>query len=215
VVCLCNVSSADPDSLSHKVADIYLEKELQDTPLAAVASGSDPDLFVGKYFDRETHFVVSFGSAGGNLIEQGNVLKPNGANQFKDPIVGGNFTFSRDEDGAMKATVVYNQETTFEGARIKDFQVDGATLTDYAGDYRSAELDATYHLAVDDGSLALKVNWEPAIKLEPIVHDEFGDADGMTLSFHRDERGQISGLSVWAGWNGWIRNEIFARVNQP
>jgi len=213
VLCLCNVSSADPDRLSHKVADIYLEEELHDTPSAAVASGSDPDLFVGKYFDRETHFLVSFKSVGGNLIEQGNVLKPIGTNQFEDPIVGGNFTFSRDGDGAMKATVVYNHETTFEGTRIRDFHIQDATLTSYVGVYRSAELGATYNLAVEEGSLTLRMNWDPTIKLEPIAHDEFGDADGMTLSFHRDERGRISGLSVWAGWNGWIRNETFARVN--
>jgi hypothetical protein len=168
---------------------------------------------VGKYFDRETHFLVSFKSVGGNLIEQGNVLKPIGTNQFEDPIVGGNFTFSRDGDGAMKATVVYNHETTFEGTRIRDFHIQDATLTSYVGVYRSAELGATYNLAVEEGSLTLRMNWDPTIKLEPIAHDEFGDADGMTLSFHRDERGRISGLSVWAGWNGWIRNETFARVN--
>ena len=211
-VCLCNVSSADPDSLSHKVADIYLEKELYDGPPAAAASGSDPHLFVGKYFDSQRHFLVSFKIAGGNLVEEGNVLKPAGTNRFEDPIVGGTFTFSSDRNGAMRATVVYNHEATFEGTRIKDSDIDDA-LAAYAGVYRSTELDAKYTFSLENGSLTLRMNWDPAIKLEPIVHDEFGDGYGMILSFQRDNRGQISGLSVFAGWNGWIRNETFRRVN--
>jgi hypothetical protein len=61
VVCLCNLSSADPDTFSHKVADVYIEKNLQaaaappEAPAAGV--GSDLSPFAGKYLDRRDHSV--------------------------------------------------------------------------------------------------------------------------------------------------------------
>jgi CubicO group peptidase (beta-lactamase class C family) len=213
VVCLCNLSSADPDSLTHKVADIYLEKELQREQNVAIASGSDPALFAGKYFDSQRHFLVSFASEGGNLIEQGDRLKPIGANRFEDEIVGGTFTFSSDTDGAMNVTVVYNNEVTFEGKRIGDFRADDEALAAYAGVYRSNELDATYRLSVENGSLILRMNSDAPIKLKPIVQNEFDAGYGITLSFGRDNKDHPSGLSVFAGWNDQIRNETFAKIN--
>jgi CubicO group peptidase (beta-lactamase class C family) len=210
VVALCNASSADPAVLARKVADIYLEKDLQPTR-AAAASGSDPALFAGKYFDGRTHFLVSFKIERGNLVLQGHVLQPIEPNRFEDPINGGTVTFSS-SNGVMKGTVTYNNATTFAGTRIDDLHVDDAALADYAGVYKSTELDATYKLSVENGSLMLRMNWNPAIKLQPIVQNEF-DASGMSLVFRRDNSNRVSGLSVFAGWNAAIRDENFEKLN--
>jgi CubicO group peptidase (beta-lactamase class C family) len=209
VVTLCNVSSADPASLSREVADIYLEKQLQNPPNAA--SVSDPARFAGRYFDSRMHFPVSFTVQRGNLILQGHILEPIGPNRFEDPIIGGTVIFSGSEDD-MQAKVIYNEAVTFTGARIGDLHINDATLANCAGVYRSTELDATYRLSVERGRLTLRMNWNPTITMEPVVQDEFSGG-GITLVFRRGGSGQVSGLSVFGGWNGVIRNEKFEKTN--
>jgi hypothetical protein len=58
----------------------------------------------------------------------------------------------------------------------------------------------------------LRMNWDAAIKLEPVVPNEF-NGGGMTLVFQRNNRNHISGLTVFAGWDGAIRNESFEKLN--
>ena len=209
---LCNVSSADPDGLTRKVADIYLEKELRPTPIAVAASGFDPALFSGKYFDSRAHYLASFTIERGNLMLEGHVLQAIAPNEFEDPILGGTVTFSS-SNGAMKGTVVYNNAITFAGTKIDDLHVDNVALADYAGVYKSTELDATYKLSVERGTLLLRMNWNPDIKLQPIIQNEFSAGGGMTLVFRRDNSNRVFGLSVFSGWDGSIRNESFEKLN--
>lgn len=210
VLTLCNVSTADPASLSRRVADIYLEKELQHAPTKVATSGSDPLLFAGKYFESRTHYRTSFTIDKGNVVLEGHVLERVEPNRFEDPINGGTVTFS-ESNGLMKAIVTYNNEITFAGTRIDDFHLDDAALAAYTGVYKSAELDATYKLSVESGSLMLTVGWNPPIKLEPIVQNEFA-GDGLALVFRRDNSDHVSGLSIFAGWDGAIRNESFEKL---
>jgi CubicO group peptidase (beta-lactamase class C family) len=207
---LCNVSTADPDDLAHEVADIYLENELQPLPNPTVASGFNPAAVAGKYFDGERHFPVSFVAENGKLMLQGHVLYPAGANRFDDPIIGGTAAFSN-SNGVMKAVITYNDAITFAGTKIADLRLDDAALAAYAGVYESAALDATYKLSVESGSLVLRTNWNPMVKLQPIVQNEF-DAGGMTLVFRRINADHVIGLSVFSGWDGLIRNESFEKL---
>lgn len=211
VVTLCNLSAADPASLSFKVADIYLEKNLRPALTAVATTDVDPVMFVGRYFDTQAHYLASFTVEKGNLVLEGNVLEPIGPNEFGDPIIGGTVTFSS-SSGVMKATVFYNNAITFAGTRINDFQADEAALADYAGVYKSSELDSTYRLSVEKGSLMLRMNWNPPVKLQPIIQNEF-EAGGMTLVFRRDNTSYVYSLSVFAGWDGLIRNENFEKLN--
>ena len=75
---------------------------------------------------------------------------------------------------------------------------------------RAKELDATYKLSVENGSLMLRSNWNPALKLAPLVRDEFDSGDLGTLVFHRDSGNRISGLSVF---DGRTRNLTFEKIN--
>jgi CubicO group peptidase (beta-lactamase class C family) len=212
VVTLCNASTADPARLAREVADLYLGKDLHPAPAAVAASGSDPAPFAGKYFDNRTHFLASFSVERGNLVLQGQALQPIEPNRFADPINGGTVTFSN-SNGVTKGTVTYNNAITFEGVRIDDLHVDAEALADYAGVYKSSELDATYKLSVENGSLLLRMNWNPAVKLQAIIQNEFSAGGGITLVFRRDTSHHISGLSVFAGWDGLIRNENFEKLN--
>jgi CubicO group peptidase (beta-lactamase class C family) len=75
VVCLCNVSSANPSRLARKVADVYLEKNLKAEPEGSQALNidrlPDPAPFAGKYLDPRTHSVYSFTSSEGRLMAWG------------------------------------------------------------------------------------------------------------------------------------------------
>jgi hypothetical protein len=82
-------------------------------------------------------------------------------------------------------------------------------LRAYTGDYKSAELDATYKLKLEKGSLVLHNGWNEPVKLEPLVRDEFTLGPLGTGVFHRDSKDRISGLSVYSGR---IRNVRFART---
>jgi hypothetical protein len=213
VATLCNVSSADVAALSRQVAEIYLVKDLRHVaPASPVPSGSDPALFAGKYFDRRTHFLVSFAHDRGNLLLGDHILEPIERNRFEDPISDATVRFSA-SDGAMKATVTYNHAITFDGARIEDLHLEETALTDYAGVFRSVELEWTYKLSAGKGKLMLQSGWDPAIEMRPMVADEF-NGSGVTLVFRRDNAKRISGFSVFSGWNGVIRNQWFEKLNE-
>lgn len=199
VVCLCNLSSSSPDTLSRKVADVYLEKNLQ--PQASTLRPSrdggfpDPSPFAGRYLDPHKHFVYSFTASQGNLMAWGANLRRVGPNQFRD-LGTGMITFN-DSDGSMQATLEMDGETFFAGKRIEEPHLSDADLATYAGRYMSTELDSTYNLSISTGSLTLRNNWNPPLKLAPIAQDEFDGGDLGTLVFHRDPNHRISGLSVF------------------
>jgi CubicO group peptidase (beta-lactamase class C family) len=199
VVCLCNLSNADPSNLVRKVADIYLEKSLQAEAGVVPASGSgslpDSSLFAGKYLDPHKHFAYSFTVSGGNLMAWGGILRRVGTNQFKD-LGTGTITFEN-ADGGMKATLVTDGETFFAGKRIEVPHLSGSDLAGYAGQYRSQEISTTYDLSIDPGGLLLRNKWNPPLKLTAIAPDEFESGDLGTLVFRRDANNRVSGLSVF------------------
>jgi CubicO group peptidase (beta-lactamase class C family) len=203
VLCLCNLSSADPSTLVRKVADVYLEKSLQAEPGAAPAPNQsglpDPSLFAGKYLDPKKHFVYSFTVAGGNLMAWGGNLRRVGANQFKD-LGTGTITFES-SGGGMKATLVTDGGIFFAGNRVEAPHLGQADLAAYAGSYKSTELDAIYELSIDlsigQGRLLLGIRGNRPQELTAIAPDEFESEDFGTVVFRRDTNRRVRGLSVF------------------
>jgi CubicO group peptidase (beta-lactamase class C family) len=200
IVCLCNLSSADPGALVRAVADVYLEKRLHAeagvVPAPNQSSFPDPTLFAGKYLDPHRHFVYSFTAAGGNLMAWGGRLRRVGPNQFKD-LGTGIITFEG-SDGGMKATLVTDGGIFFAGGRVEAPHLSEADLAVYAGQYSSAEIDATYDLSMGQGGLLLRNGGNPPLKLVAVAPDEFESGDFGTVVFRRDANHRISGLSVFA-----------------
>lgn len=198
VVALCNVSSAQTSSLAHKVADVYLAKDLSPQPNTSQTPNGpnfpDPGRFAGIYLDTHKQLLNSFTAADGNLMYRNTKLRRVGANQFKG---GGTGTITFDgSHGSMKATIETDNGTAFTGSRIEEPRLSAATLAEFVGQYKSGELDATYNLSMDKGILTLRCNWNPPLKLTPIAQDEFNSGYGI-LVFHRDANHRISGLSVF------------------
>jgi hypothetical protein len=212
VLCLCNLSGTNPARLSRKVADIYLEKSLQPAampPKPQDAGVSNPGLFAGEYLDANDHSRLSFADSGGVLsIVNGASLQSIGPNRFKTP--KGSIIAFDSSKSMMSVTVDTPDMVRFTGTKIERVRVGDADLAAYAGTYASEELDATYKLSVENGSLMLRTKWNPARKLVPLVRDEFAAGDFGTLVFHRDSGNRISGLSVF---ESRIRNLTFEKIN--
>jgi hypothetical protein len=70
-------------------------------------------------------------------------------------------------------------------------------------------VDATYHIAVDGGTLQLSAHHVPAQRLTPVGPDTFRAAGGLTLHFEKSTTGgAASAFSIEAGR---VRNIRFAR----
>jgi CubicO group peptidase (beta-lactamase class C family) len=211
VVSLCNLSTASTGSLTHKVADVYLEKHLQTEAGALQSStysgGPDASRFAGNYLDARKQVVYSFTASGGNLVAWGAALRRVGANQFMD-LGTGLITFAEDNRG-MKATLEMDGADFFSGQRIEEPKLREADLAAYAGTYRSAELGATYDVSVKSGKLVLQNGWQPEVTLTPLVEDEFQNEEIGTFVFRRDGNHSVNGVGVFSGA---ARNVGFERV---
>jgi CubicO group peptidase (beta-lactamase class C family) len=72
-------------------------------------------------------------------------------------------------------------------------------LKEYAGRYENDELAAIYRLAVRDGRLWLRVNSRRWEALDATVRDEFVPADIRTITFLRNGKAEVTGLSIDVG----------------
>lgn len=86
-----------------------------------------------------------------------------------------------------------------------------AQLQELAGDYYSAELDATYSLSVEDGALTARSIWlKTPIRFTPSVPDRFDSGEGLlpTLIVERDGDGKAKGVRLQAEY---LRNMVLER----
>jgi CubicO group peptidase (beta-lactamase class C family) len=216
VICLCNLTSANASGLSRGVADVYLKTV---APPAAPAhsakeavekvAGSEARTLEGKYQNLEDHSGVQFSVADNALQVFGMSLKRVGHNRFVTPI-GPTVSFEV-VNSKMKVTAKDGDNILFEGTRIDELHLGEAALQAYAGEYRSTELDATYKLNVENGSLMLRSGWNPPVKMEPLLADEFTLGPLGAAVFHRDAVGHVSGLSVYSGR---IRDVSFEKIDR-
>lgn len=198
-LCLCNVSSAAPFNLARQVSDIFLERELKPDKNAVESSGdaSLPDSveFAGKYLDPRKHEVYTFTASAGKLMGWGANLRRLGPRQFND-LEAGVLTFE-ESSGGMKVTLIQDDMVFFAGQRIEAPQLDEQEQAAYTGQYRSAELDATFDLAISSGSLVLRRNRDPERKLIPLASDEFESEELGNLVFHRGANRRVTGMSLF------------------
>ncbi len=120
VICLCNISSAAPENLARKVADLYLSDKLQPEASALNPSGRgdlpSPAIFAGKYLDPRTHLMYSFTDLDDNLMAWGGVLRRINAEQYYD-LQSNVITFEKSNAG-MTARLDIQGETYFSGRRL-------------------------------------------------------------------------------------------------
>ena len=221
---LCNTSEALPVVLIHRIADIYLAQEIEAaTPQEKTArkapesraGGATVQLtqqqlsgMAGLYWDRDEDQFVKTYVKDGNLriyfdTENDYDLRPDSERQFRlagDPF-GDSFglKFEQSERGQSQRFSIGDEgdkPTLYE--LVETFTPDSATLTEYAGEYTSEEIDPVYRFVVQDGKLELiRAKFKPDM-LEPRVRDTFSCSLG-TIRFTREANGRISGFVIDSG----------------
>ena len=88
--------------------------------------------------------------------------------------------------------------------------LDAAGLAEYAGDYRSDEIDVTHTWKLEKGQLVVYAGYRRLGGLEPSYRDGF-TRGGSVIDVVRDRKGRITGFLVEAGR---VRHLRFTRLRQ-
>lgn len=207
VVCLCNLATSNPGNLSYRIADLYLESQLAPEPQPTAGAKVDVQPFVGSYRNLGSHSVLKLTATDGDLVAFGTHFKPRDASHFvASP--GTEIGFDRSQDGGIRVTLNVSDSAPQVFERFEPVKPSGEDLAQYAGEYASSELQATYRFAVKDGKLTLATNWEEPSVLEPTVRDEFQSRVGVAIVFRRNPAGHVTSCDLFAGR---VRNISFTR----
>lgn len=204
VACLCNAAESNPSELTRNVADIYLAGELK--PLGPAESDEKPIQLseaqlkskVGIYWkadeDRTAKIIFKDGKLylvdGDDTLE----LKPLDENRFRLLIERVEFAFKSNPTGGpvkLSIAAIEDEPEVFEA--ITPYVPTAAQLGEYAGAYRSEEIEPLYRIQVEDGKLVLRrLKFKPST-LEPALRDLYLGLWG-NLRFTRDSQGRLLGF---------------------
>jgi CubicO group peptidase (beta-lactamase class C family) len=197
VALLCNAAQANPTTLAHAVADVFLGSAVAErgAPVTATVDVARPVLEarVGLYRNTRDHSAMRLTVMGRALRAGDDVVVPRSASrftmgqsrlEFEAAVAGVRQGFRMIEaDGDV---VLYEP--------VDDFAPSAAQLAEYAGSYRSDEAEATYVVAVDQGRLVLKRRFGRVAEMTPLYRDVF-EAEGTRYRFVRDAGGRITEMS--------------------
>ena len=103
---------------------------------------------------------------------------------------------ARDGSATMEETAPSGEKFTYR--RMPASKIDARTLAEYAGDYVSDELDATWRIEPKDSTLIVRRGAVPDITLQPVFLDAFNSPGGV-VRFQRASDGRVTGLVIGAG----------------
>lgn len=222
VVVLSNLATFDPGRLANQIADIYLAGQLkpeQAKPEEPKRNEVPVDAAVLKSYEGIYQFRP--GLAVTVSVEDGHLMaQPQGEqkarafaeseSRFFVPGFNHPIEFEKSGDGKVEHLV-------YRGTRAKrvvPFSPTPEKLSDFAGDYYSPELGATYTVAVEKGKLVAKHRRTGDVPLTPTFTDQFrgGQWYFRHVVFTRDERGRVDGFRLSGGR---VRNMRFDRQPAP
>ncbi len=224
-ICLSNCDEITAWTMNRQIADLVLADRLEPLPAkgpsksasdepTAEVSAADLEAKVGAYRLQDAGQIWRITLDGGALFVTDYLMKrtrlrPLATDRF-DPegpqfYATTQFVFARPEEGRPKRFSSQWDEAENRGRlefeAVQLVQPNLEQLRDYAGEYVSDELAATYRLAVRDNGLWLRVNSRRWEELEATVRDEFiprlrEPPEGRIITFLRNESAQVTGLSI-------------------
>ncbi|HLJ88941.1 MAG TPA: serine hydrolase domain-containing protein [Candidatus Angelobacter sp.] len=220
VMALCNLSSAAPADLAHKIAEVYLQENFAEAAGESNPSTSwhDPSVFAGAYLDPRTKSIDTFVADHGALFAGGSPLRRVGANKFYD-LSGEEISFDNEhgsiqhgsmQHGSMHVSVSMPGQLYFSGDKIQPPQLGASELGRFTGAFHSSDLDATYTLAVRDGRLTVKKQGGSLILLDAVGPNEFHSSEIGTVVFAVNAGHRISGFGLFTDR---ARRIVFNKVN--
>lgn len=224
VALLSNVGNTDVRGISELAAEVFLQGKLAPLPPrpqpATVAQGhpaysvsaSVLERYVGKYSGNSGR-VISIVREGDRLqgdISTGSmqILTPTAEHEFVVNETRARVVFAKPESGRAAQ---YTLE--LEGERRVYRRLDATdearpNLSDYAGDYRSEELEMSWLVEIKDGGLVVQHRRHGENRLRPVARDRFSGSELGSLQFERDAGGKVTGFKVTTGR---VRNLRFER----
>jgi CubicO group peptidase (beta-lactamase class C family) len=214
---LCNVVT-NPTQFAQRVADVYLGHVLKPRTTPAMTDG-EPEVplpleqlsrLAGLYWNAKDalsfRFAVEDGKLHGMTGTNKQALKSLGSGVFiRASGQGPRFTFDLANGGGHRVTIAGASGSGDVLDRAEPFVPTPAQLAEFAGAYRSDEIEAVYRMMLRDGVLRLERLKSQPSTLDPIVKDTFSSQPG-TIRFTRDAGGRVNGFTLDAGR---IRNVKF------
>lgn len=221
VICLCNLRNAPMDSLADQVADLYLSDQLKSTdPPASATTQTVVELteselakFVGIYWNPITEGQWMLSLKDGTLVDPGgggSILVPIGKNRFQVTGQPVELIFETRDGGRpvrMLKITRGGKPQVYEA--VKASRPSLSQLAEYAGTFRSDEIDSTYTLVVHDGSLMLVRKKAKNVVLSPTFADNFWNDEFGYVKFTRNSGKKVNGLMLTGGW---IRRLRFSKT---
>jgi len=207
-------------------AEVFLQGKLAPLPTRAMPVTAGPqgkpypvsssvlERYVGKYSGSSGR-VISIVREGDHLqgdISAGSMqtLTPTGEHEFFVAETKARVMFAKLDSGKAAQ---YTVEIEGEGRRRVYRRLDSTdeippNLADYAGHYRSEELETSWSVDVREGKLVLQHRRQGEIPLRLMARDRFSGSNLGSLQFERDSGGKVTGFKVTTGR---VRNLRFDR----
>lgn len=216
VICLSNLAGFNPTVMASKVADIYLSDHLKETPKDKPASAKPKIVKLPESELKDKTGAYRHPEIGAiwHIIYEEKKLKVKSALgapfftlvplsplkfQAVDEPVDVRLTFLKPGKSGAKAMNLEVKVEDREPVVWKSITLAApslAQLKEYAGNYYSEELDATYKLFIKEDKLYFQFKYSTdSFYLEPAVKDEFQFMSAK-LQFKRDNQGKISGFTI-------------------
>jgi CubicO group peptidase (beta-lactamase class C family) len=212
VMCLCNRGDTDSSSLSWEIAATYLQGKLKPPMQAAdfdYTTSGFPDL--AGVWESKQGWILRAWSAVDRLSiaspEGWYELVPLNHNQLFDEGRGWRVILTRLAPDRIRLDHSGGLPAIYE--RLPSVMPEPAELTTLAGDYHSADANATWHLAAEGGRLFATINDGWRMPLDAAGPDRFAGGP-WSLHFVHDPEGRVKGVELHRSrlWNLW-----FDRVN--
>ncbi len=222
VIVFSNYASFNPAQYAMQIADIYLDdfvdssgpKPLYDIADYLTLDPADLEKYEGHYVNHHNATTRNFIIRNGILTySTGNLrapLVPVEEDLFHLPGTQTTVRFTN-MDGQMKASVEPSQ-TPAEFVRETPVDYSDYELERFTGDYFSEELQTTYSVVLEEGSLIARHLRTGDINLQPVSENLFrGDTWHISRIAFEEEDGSITGFRASSGR---VWNLLFERISE-
>jgi RNA polymerase sigma factor (sigma-70 family) len=220
VICLSNdYFRVEPWTVALRIADLYLADQIKETKEPASTAPkhkfvqlphSDLADKAGAYRVRATRIIWNVSVIDGKLAltdrmgvtRRWQALSPMRFRALEGPHKDTHtLVFEERPDKRFTMRLEADDGPKTEFVPVQLVTPDTKKLSEYAGQYYNAELDATYTFSVRDGHLFLQVNNHRRERLAPMTADEFipylrTPDDGRIITFVRDGEKRVIGFTI-------------------
>jgi CubicO group peptidase (beta-lactamase class C family) len=228
VVCLFNIP-VDVTGLAYKITDLFVAGKPKTVvaalhPEKAIVDSALLQADVGKYFDENLWLEATITKEADHLVFQAPYqdkleIYPSSDTSFFATVADLKFIFSKNPKGeTAKVTIVQGDQKfplTYLGTNV--FPLKSEQLCQYAGDFYSEEINATYPVLIKDHKLYVKFpqslaqycnnNSEAELISE---HADYFASPVSSFQFTRNTENEIAGFILKDV--GRVRNLVFSKV---